>query len=284
MQPYTTADLTPWQGEGSRINQATVMLRHSYRFGGAIGQLAMAVNRGEIEQSLQQLRASEGAESSLRWVQLKRVNDNALKTVVIEAMGRWLKTISVTGSGDEEARQLLQQLRQFQLLCALKEGEWGASEMNRHIKAWLQQADRVASGHEWYVGRPVIVLRNNYALGLMNGDVGITLRRADGQLRVAFERLPKSGTKREIQWVLPSRLGEVESSYALTVHKSQGSEFDHCALLLPPYTTPLLTRELLYTAITRAKSRFTLFAAKRQVLAQCIENRILRSSGLAEGL
>ena len=118
--------------------------------------------------------------------------------------------------------------------------------------------------------------RNNYSLGLMNGDIGITLTDPDnGQLRVVFQLADGS-----LKWVLPSRLTEVETAFAITVHKSQGSEFTHCCLVLPADNSPLLSRELLYTGITRAKQQFSLLCANPALLQQAIARRVARSSGL----
>jgi exodeoxyribonuclease V alpha subunit len=119
-----------------------------------------------------------------------------------------------------------------------------------------------------------MVTRNDYHLKLMNGDVGLCLRTARG-LRVAFAQ----GSV--VRWVLPSRLDAVETVFAMTVHKSQGSEFDHVALLLTDRIAPVLTRELLYTGITRAKARLTLVAPQPGVLRQATAAKILRSGGLA---
>ena len=158
--------------------------------------------------------------------------------------------------------------------------------LNQRIARLLQEAGLIPASEGWYLGRPVLVTRNDYGLGLMNGDIGITLRRpnADGQnwnLRVAF---PAGDGTHGIKWVLPSRLQAVETVYALTVHKSQGSEFTHAVLVLPDSLNPILTRELIYTGITRAKTRLTLaHAGSVKVLDQAIARRVLRMSGLMAG-
>jgi exodeoxyribonuclease V alpha subunit len=157
--------------------------------------------------------------------------------------------------------------------------------LNRRIAALLQAEKLVDAQDEWYPGRPVMVTSNDYGLGLMNGDVGITLAQpppADAPeprrpvLRVAF-----AGADGGIRWVLPSRLRDVETVFAMTVHKSQGSEFGHAALLLPQERSRVLTRELVYTGITRARERFTLVlpAGADGVLEQAIEQRIRRAGG-----
>lgn len=174
---------------------------------------------------------------------------------------------------DEQALALLQALSQFQILCALREGPWGVLALNRNIARALGFPLDC-----WYVGRPVMVTRNDYNLGLMNGDIGLCLPTAPG-LRVAFATPGQSGTT-GVRWVLPSRLDAVETVFAMTVHKSQGSEFDQVALVLPDRMAPVLTRELLYTSITRAKTRLTLVVPQAGVLRQAVATQILRSGGL----
>ncbi|MBP8289268.1 MAG: exodeoxyribonuclease V subunit alpha, partial [Chromatiaceae bacterium] len=159
------------------------------------------------------------------------------------------------GAFDAWAWRILKAHGQFQVLCALRRGPWGVEGLNHWIARALQEAQMIDACTGWYLGRPVLVTRNDYGLGLMNGDIGVTLVHpgAAGQgenLRVAF---PAGDGQDGIKWVLPSRLQAVETVFALTVHKSQGSEFTHVALVLPEHPSPILTRELLYTGITRAR-------------------------------
>jgi exodeoxyribonuclease V alpha subunit len=141
----------------------------------------------------------------------------------------------------------------------------------------------------WYEGRPVMITRNDYSLGLANGDIGICLRTPDdhGNLRlsVAFlaHAVPGSSADTRIRHVLPARLGEVATTFAMTVHKSQGSEFEHTALVLPDEASAVLTRELLYTGITRARRWFSLLG-NPAVIEAAIARRTRRHSGLAERL
>ncbi len=194
---------------------------------------------------------------------------------------------------DDWARQVLAAHGQFQLLCALRRGPWGVEGLNERIRAALEKEGLIDSGDGrrlWYPGRPVLVTRNDYGLGLMNGDIGITLalpRHSDEgadhrgpALRVAFPAGDGSG---RIKWVLPSRLQAVETVFAMTVHKSQGSEFTHTALLLPDAPNPILTRELVYTGITRARHWLTLVETGRGQLLDAVERRVMRVSGLGTG-
>jgi exodeoxyribonuclease V alpha subunit len=137
--------------------------------------------------------------------------------------------------------------------------------VNARIEQWL-----FTSTQTWYEGRPIMVTRNDYNLNLMNGDIGITLKNKDGKLQVAFiDTNPQSDAT--IRWVSPLRLSQVETAFAMTVHKSQGSEFNHVALVLPDSMSRVLTRELIYTGITRAKENFSLLETKSGILTEAIK-------------
>ncbi|MCE9663255.1 exodeoxyribonuclease V subunit alpha [Halomonas sp. M5N1S17] len=193
---------------------------------------------------------------------------------------------------DDWARQVLAAHGHFQLLCALRKGTWGIEGLNPRIgralrrAGWLKASD-LELEQGWFEGRPVLVTRNDYGLGLMNGDIGITLAvpealtasESPGRtlLRVAF---PASDGSGDIKWVLPSRLQAVETVFAMTVHKSQGSEFTHTALLLPDAPNPILTRELVYTGITRARDWLTLVETGRGMLDEAVTREVVRVSGL----
>ncbi|MGQ7246036.1 exodeoxyribonuclease V subunit alpha [Halomonas sp. V046] len=193
------------------------------------------------------------------------------------------------GQWDEWARAVLGAHGHFQLLCALRRGPWGVEGLNLRVRqalvrgGWLDANAATLTEDAWYEGRPVLVTRNDYGLGLMNGDIGIALSLPHPEhagrtsLRVAFPA--GDGTSR-IRWVLPSRLRRVETVFAMTVHKSQGSEFLHTALVLPSAPNPILTRELVYTGITRARHWLTLVETGRGILDQAVKHRVARVSGL----
>ena len=149
----------------------------------------------------------------------------------------------------EEIRVALREFNQLRVLCAVREGPRGVSGLNRQIGESLAHAGLLAPSGDWFAGRPVLISRNDHGLGLYNGDLGLTI--SDGErLRVWFE-MPDG----QLRGFLPSRLPEHETAWAMTVHKSQGSEFAHTLLVLPESPVPVLTRELIYTGITRAKQR-----------------------------
>jgi exodeoxyribonuclease V alpha subunit len=189
---------------------------------------------------------------------------------------------------DAWAKQVLNAYSRFQLLCALRKGPWGVEGLNLRIAKTLRR-EKLLFGNDhtlekgWFEGRPVLVTQNDYGLKLMNGDIGITLAVPDPRtpgrslLRVAF---PTSDAENPIHWVLPSRLHAVETVFAMTVHKSQGSEFQHTALLLPQTPNPILTRELVYTGITRARDWLTLIEAKRGILNDAVAREVMRVSGM----
>lgn len=274
LAPFSATDLRPWQGNGTVLNQATVMLRKSHRFDASsgIGQLAFAVNRGET--SAANLFNQFDDINLLAGNQIK-----ALQPVVVAGYRHYLQLIQCQadyGDSEQWAGAVLTAYTQFQLLCALRSGDWGIEGLNQQISRWLMAEGLLDCSQQWYNGRPIMMQRNNYSLGLMNGDIGITLFDASsGKLRVVFQLADGS-----LKWVLPSRLTDIETVFAMTVHKSQGSEFSHCCLVLPPDNSPILSRELLYTGITRAKKQFTLLCGNSEILAQTISKRVSRSSGL----
>ncbi|WP_205125673.1 exodeoxyribonuclease V subunit alpha [Pseudomethylobacillus aquaticus] len=285
---------------GDALSQHVVMLRKSHRFSDAsgIGQLARAVNLGDIAA----MRAVwHGAYKDIHYLHFPTDN---LQTLTQQLAGK--PTNQVIGSGyaahfsrmsssqptldedldtfDQWARSLLTEYSQFQVLCALRNGDAGVEGLNLKIEAALAGQGLIPTNQPWYSGRPVLVTQNNYSLGLMNGDIGLTLHyplnaaggRAWG-LRVAF-----IGKDDAVHWVSPSRLNHIQTVYAMTVHKSQGSEFEHALLVLPPKMNPVLTRELLYTGITRAKARFTLVTLDNQTVPEeAAARRVKRASGLS---
>ncbi|WP_134705497.1 exodeoxyribonuclease V subunit alpha [Rahnella sp. CJA17(1/100)] len=300
---------------GTAMDQAVVMLRHSYRFDAqsGIGQLAEAVNDGDVKAlkqvwkhgyaDLAQLTLSTDDDAELRdWVVkggAKQFPAAARREGVEPPVGyqHYLNVMIQARPADNEppeafnrwAARVLLAYSQFQLLCALRGGRWGVEELNQRIADILRKEGLLKASIGWYPGRPVLVTRNDYSQRLMNGDIGITLeiphRLADGTvvptLRVAF--LAGDGTQ-DIRWVMPGRLQAVETVFAMTVHKSQGSEFTHTALLLPENLSPILTRELIYTGITRARHWFSLgcVGGMNAVLPDAVKRRVLRASGLIE--
>ncbi|EPO8267280.1 exodeoxyribonuclease V subunit alpha [Raoultella planticola] len=255
------------------LRDSLCLLQKSYRFGShsGIGSLARAVNNGD----------RHGVRATLRQAFEDIVLHPLSTTEEYEAMleqsqagyGRYLQLLRERA----EPEALIAAFGEFQLLCALRDGPYGVSGVNEQLEQMLnrRRAITLPRHSRWYEGRPVMISRNDSALGLFNGDIGIALERGEG-LRVWFP-MPDGSIKS----VQPSRLPEHDTAWAMTVHKSQGSEFDHAALILPAKIVPLVTRELVYTAITRAKQRLSIYADE-QVLTQSIVARNERRSGLAD--
>ena len=264
-----SGDAVPGAGPGG-ISDAVAKLEHSYRFagGGAIGRLAAAVNAGDAEGALELLR-SGGA------VRFEAVDTPArlvarLATDVVPALQPLFETADPAAA--------LARLGEFQVLTALREGAFGVSGVNAVIERALQRRGLIRAQAAHYPGRPLLIGSNDYALGLFNGDLGLLLPDPAGALRAWFAG--PEGTPRALA---PSRLPAHESAYALTVHKSQGSEFTRVLLILPPQPSPLLTRELIYTALTRAREGVTVWGSEA-TLAAAIGRRLERDSGLGEAL
>jgi exodeoxyribonuclease V alpha subunit len=177
---------------------------------------------------------------------------------------------------------VLVELARHRVLCAHRRGAGGVSEWNEVIERWLHDDwPEVATEGTWYAGRPVLVTANDYSLRLFNGDTGVTVAdHGDGPTRVSVVFDVSGGAPRRVS---PSQLAGVETVYAMTVHKSQGSEFDEVTLLLPPPTSRLLTRELLYTAVTRARQGL-LVVGTEDAVRRAVNRRIARASGLTDRL
>jgi len=172
---------------------------------------------------------------------------------------------------DDLGREILEAFGQFQILCALRKGPWGVEGINQLVEGQLQGEKLIRKTEDWYAGRPVLMTGNDYNLGLMNGDVGIAISvpwdkdergETRNTLRIAF---PASDGTNGIRWISPSRLGQLETVYAMTVHKSQGSEFGHCCLVLPERVGAVMTSELVYTGITRARNWLSLVGSDQSL-------------------
>jgi exodeoxyribonuclease V alpha subunit len=275
------------------LAQQTVMLRESRRFGGPIGALARAVNDGADPAEPGRLIATDRSGA------LFGAQDGRLATVIELAVdGRpgtsagyrdYLELLA-RGPGRDDAdghagwaTGVLKAFDRLRILCAVRDGDWGVQGLNRAIERALEQTARsdgsgrlLAPRGAWYPGRPVMVTRNDPALGVFNGDIGIALPVGDagGRLRVYF----LDGDR--LRSVAVSRLAHVETAFAMTVHKSQGSEFEHTVLVLAAHSGNVLSRELVYTGITRARSAFSLVAERPGLLEQGVRQATRRESGL----
>lgn len=259
------------------ITDAIAVLRHSYRFDAAsgIGRLAAAVNAGDHAEATATLAAAGAVRATGYMGRLGNAELNVLRDAYRELAGA-----AIAAAGNPAAAAALPALQErFRVLCALRDGATGVGELNRLLAQALAEIGLADRSRTHYPGRPLIITRNDHGLRLYNGDLGIVVDDEDGHPQVVFAHA--GGVRR-----LPAaRLPEHETAYALTVHKSQGSEFDRIALVLPPATAAsgLAGRELLYTAITRARTGVELLLPGGRLDACWLERTRLRS-GLAQRL
>jgi exodeoxyribonuclease V alpha subunit len=184
----------------------------------------------------------------------------------------------IDAAREGKAATAIQALGTFRVLCAHRRGPHGVAPWMERIERWLADSvDGMGAEGAWYVGRPLLVTENDYGLRLYNGDTGVVVATAPGQVSAAFER---GG---EIVELRPSRLAAVETVYAMTVHKSQGSQFATAAVLLPEPTSHVLTRELLYTAVTRAQERL-IVAGTEAAIRAAVSRPVARATGLGQRL
>jgi len=265
-------DDAPCAGDAGALADHVITLQTSHRFrpDSPIGRLAAAVNDGDADAALSAAR-SEDAQPSVTHV--RDAGDDARAALVDTLANAYASLLAA-----ETPEAALATLEAVRLLTATRVGPDGGEAMNDLIHRRLAARHGLDPERRWYHGRPVIVLRNDYRAGLFNGDTGVCLRDGDGHLRVWFR------TAEGPRPLLPTALPEHETVYAMTVHKSQGSEFEDVWLLLPPDAElKLVTRELIYTGITRARERLTLQCTEA-VLRAGLTRTIRRDSGLAERL
>jgi exodeoxyribonuclease V alpha subunit len=251
---------------GATLGDGIVVLDRVYRFGGAIAAVADAVRRGDADEALHALSAAPG---EMTWIQ---ADDDALAPVHDGAVAAARAVIEAARAGD--APRALEALAAFRVLCAHRRGPHGVETWMDRIERWLAaEVEGFGAEGRWYVGRPLLVTENDYGLRLYNGDTGVVVATSDGRATAAFER------RGEIVEFSPSRLAAVDTVYAMTIHKSQGSQFDTAAVLLPDPTSQILTRELLYTAVTRARKQLIL-AGTEEAIRAAISRPVSRASGL----
>jgi exodeoxyribonuclease V alpha subunit len=247
-------------------NSKIAELRTSHRFGESIGALASAIRDGDADTAVDVLRA--GGEH-IEWIEDEEPSEHLRKVLVPHAVA--LRQAALLG----DAAAALKTLDEHRLLCAHRRGPYGVRYWNRQTERWLTEATGEPIWASWYLGRPILVTANDYGLGLYNGDTGVTLLR-DGVLRAVI-----AGT--EPFEFATSRLADVDTVHAMTIHKSQGSQAKDVTVLMPPEDSRLLTRELFYTAVTRAKQKIRVVGPDSAVRG-AVERRAVRASGLGRRL
>lgn len=257
----------PIAGAPAPLGDRVVRLDESYRFGAgsAIGRLARAIHAGRAEDALAVCGSGEG-EVSLVDVP---VRDRAAVAARLAADG-YAAALSAS-----DVVTTLRGLDAVRVLAAHRRGPLSVQAVNQAVERELALRGVITPGQDWYRGRVVLVTENDPSIGLYNGDVGVV--HGDNPLRAYFE---VGGAVRDVSRV---RIPDHETAFALSVHKSQGSEFDHAVVVLPEPSSPLCTRELVYTAVTRARQRVTLVGSAAS-LRHALEHPVRRASGLADRL
>ena len=262
------------------LHDSVVWFSDSFRFAGdsGIGRLAAEINAGDAERAIAWMRAE--TDPSVTWLDDEaRSPQAATMARAVDGYGAYLSTVK---SGARDVAATFAAFAHHRVLCAEREGLRGVAGMNdalgAHFREALDHPLDPGLRSPWYPGRPVMVLRNDYVLRLYNGDIGIVLPDDDLRLMVFFPERDAG-----FRVIAPARLPAHDTAFATTVHKAQGSEFDELLLVLPARTSRVVTRELLYTAVTRARTRVAI-AGGAEALATGIAHRMQRHSGLVARL
>jgi exodeoxyribonuclease V alpha subunit len=268
---------------GTGVGDCIVVLDRSHRFGAGIAALAEAVRAGDADAAIAVL--AQGRDD-VAWIDadvgtgagaagdrdVAGPDGAALAEVRRAAVAAARAVTAAAAAGD--ARAALAAIGAFRLLCAHRSGPHGAATWRARIEGWLAaELDGFVGQGEWYVGRPLLQTENDYGLALFNGDTGVVVAGENGRASVAFER------RGAILHFSPARLSAVQTVYAMTIHKAQGSQFQTAAVVLPPASSPILTRELLYTAVTRARTRLVV-AGSQDAVRAAVARPVARASGL----
>ncbi|WMB71182.1 exodeoxyribonuclease V subunit alpha [Shewanella oncorhynchi] len=308
LSALTGFELTPYISDAPKLGDSLCMLMHSHRFKGdaGIGLLASAVNRADLQGILQ---VWQQGPAELSWLEHSMVvsqtqakvsepaNNMGLNSLLEQACqqyGTYLGALNSHASNNDASNSdvgtrpstadIIERFNQYRILCAMRSGDYGVEGINQFVTQALANAKLIKPLQEFYLGRPIIIQSNDYNLGLFNGDIGLILQDEDKPERLMAHFIKADGS---LLKVLPARLPSHETCYAMTVHKSQGSEFSRVALVLPPSPSlaqwQLLTKELVYTAITRAKVHFTCLGTQH-VFERASSQATQRASGLADRL
>lgn len=247
---------------------------HRFPIGSPVSDIAIETKAGNVEGALEKIRFHHDTKAENKFVWVDPVADEArLQKIAREVVNhaRKLCELAESASTDEQYREIIRVRDELQVICAHRKGNLGVSGWNRAIERELG----VLAQEQWYLGRPVMVSKNDANTGLANGDIGVVCKDAKGARIVVF------GDAEEVKTFSTTSLPQVDTVHALTIHKSQGSEFAHTIVVLPKGKSKILTRELLYTGITRAKPNLTLIATQ-EALEIAISNKVQRATGLTD--
>jgi len=258
------ADLV--DGLSARADVRVAALRTSHRFGALIAELADAIRVGDADRVLALLRSGDEHAEFVEFVEGDDPSPRLHAVLVPHALR--LREAALLGAADVA----LARLDEHRLLCAHRRGPFGVAQWNAQVQSWIAEETGQPPWSQWYAGRPLLVTANDYGLRIYNGDTGVTVAGPEG-LRAVI-----AGATGTLDFAT-SRLGDVETMHAMTIHKSQGSQADEVTVLMPPEDSRLLTRELFYTAVTRAKAKVRIVGSEASVRA-AIGRRAVRATGL----
>lgn len=265
-------------GDSGGMQDHIVELVKNYRFDSksGIGRISQFIKNGDADGFIKTIKM--GDDPDIQWSGLPAMTgiEKALAEAVIEGFEGYLCCFD----RKQEYDNIYRSFERFRILCALREGPFGSANINRQVEDILRSKRLIRADNRWYIGRPIMITKNDYNLGLFNGDTGIIVKgEGSGWDRVALFEDPLG----RLRSFSPARLPEHETAFAMTVHKSQGSEFDRLLIILPDRDFPFLTREILYTAISRAKKSLLLWGDEH-ILRKTVSRRIARTSGLHDAL
>jgi exodeoxyribonuclease V alpha subunit len=259
------ADLV--DGLNGRADTRVAALTTSHRFGASIGELASGIRVGDADRVIKMLRTGD---EHIEWINTDDWTERLRNVLLPHALR--LRQAAVLG----DAAAAVATLDEHRLLCAHRRGPYGIAHWNRQVERWLTEATGEPIWSSWYAGRPVLIAANDYGLGLYNGDTGVTILDGAGQQGALRAVIASAAGPLDFP---TSRLGDVETMHAMTIHKSQGSQADEVTVLMPPEDSRLLTRELFYTAVTRAKAKVRVVGSEGEVRA-ALDRRAIRATGL----
>lgn len=266
---------------GNPLAPSMVTLTQNFRFGNDSGiyQFCQAIRQGKTADALA-LLDSGAADLSSRPLPAPGQLFETLAPSVVEGYGPYLR--------ERDPQRALAAFSRFRLLAAVRQGPYGINELNRLVEAILREKGLVRGQRRYYAGMPILIQRNDYTLRLFNGDIGIVLPDPDDASPRLWAWFPNDPVAQQeggpaVRRISPSRLPDHETAYAMTVHKSQGSEFDRVLLILPDHESAVVNRELIYTGVTRAKKHVDLWFEPR-AFAHGVARRAERVSGLQDAL
>jgi exodeoxyribonuclease V alpha subunit len=264
--------------DSAAAGSGVVVLTHNFRYGGRIGALAGAIRDGDPDRVMEVLRDGGDdvqflEEDPVGPASPMPAGHRAALVLIRNDVREQTARVGAAAAGGR-VRDALAALEGHRVLCAHRQGPWGVGHWSDLIDSWTQDLGGPRTpGDPWYVGRPLLITANDYSLGLHNGDTGVIIAHPDGTARAAFLR-----GEREVL-LPPARLDAVQTLHAMTIHRGQGSQFGAVSVILPPVESRLLTRELLYTAVTRARIRVRVVGTEEAIRA-AVDRRVRRASGL----